>query len=426
MYEIFKMNEFLSYYHRIQQRGAIRSNLTTSINVENCIIGGGLAGISTMLSLVERGHSVALLESKTVGFGASGRNGGFLSSGFSLGVSEIEKKVGLSVTKELFQLSQKGVELVLARSNKFCLEDKDLSAGMVRSSWFSISDTLERDVEYMNNTFNTSLAYWPEKIVKENYLTDRYRDAIFDPYGYQINPLNYLNKCAEAAEELGASIYETTTVNKIKKSADGYKVYTREGSVIAKNVILCTSAYRPWLNFKVAQGILPIETFVLVTEPLGDRLSDAIKLPYPVADTRRIENYYRPLSDTRLLWGGGISTKQNPNKLKKKMLSDLLSVYPQLKGIKGDIAWSGTMGYGKHRMPQIGRIDQNLWYNQGFGGHGLNTTSMGGELIAAAIAEEDDTYKIFHPFNLAFTGRPLGLIAVQAIYWSWKLRDKFI
>ena len=77
-------------------------------------------------------------------------------------------------------------------------------------------------------------------------------------------------------------------------------------------------------------------------------------------------------------------------------------------------------------MPQIGRIDQNLWYNQGFGGHGLNTTSMGGELIAAAIAEEDDTYKIFHPFNLAFTGRPLGLIAVQAIYWSWKLRDKFI
>ena len=125
-----------------------------------------------------------------------------------------------------------------------------------------------------------------------------------------------------------------------------------------------TSASRPWLNFKASQGILPIETFVLVTEPLEDRLSDAIKLPYPVSDTRRIENYYRPLPNTRLLWGGGISTKQNPNNLKKKMLADLLSVYPQLKGIKGDMAWSGTMGYGRHRMPQIGRLNKNLWYKK--------------------------------------------------------------
>ena len=89
------------------------------------------------------------------------------------------------------------------------------------------------------------------------------------------------------------------------------------------------------------------------------------------------------------------------------------------------MAWSGTMGYGRHRMPQIGRLNKNLWYNQGFGGHGLNTTSMGGELIATAIADEDDTYKIFEPFNLAFTGRPLGLAAVQCIYWTWKIKDKF-
>ena len=419
------MNDFPSYYHRIQNREAIRSNLTTSITTENCIIGGGLAGISTMLSLIERGHSVALLEANTIGFGASGRNGGFLSSGFSLGIAEIEQRVGLSDAKELFRLSQKGVELVVSRSQEFCLENEELSAGLVRSSWFSRKDSLQKDVEYMNNTFNTSLVYWPVKKVRENYLTNRYNDAIFDPHGYQINPLNYLNKCAEASEKLGASIYESTTVKKIKQISDGYKVYTREGSVTAKNVILCTSASRPWLNLKASQGILPVETFVLVTEPLEDRLSDAIKLPYPVSDTRRIENYYRPLPNTRLLWGGGISTKQNPNNLKKKMLADLLSVYPQLKGIKGDMAWSGTMGYGRHRMPQIGRLNENLWYNQGFGGHGLNTTSMGGELIATAIAEEDDTYKIFEPFNLAFTGRPLGLAAVQCIYWTWKVKDKF-
>ena len=188
------MSDFPSYYHRIQNREAIRSNLTTSISTENCIIGGGLAGISTMLSLIERGHSVTLLESDTVGFGASGRNGGFLSSGFSLGISEIEQRVGLTNTKELFRLSQKGVELVVSRSQQFCLNDEDLSAGLVRSSWFSRRDLLQKDVEYMNNTFNTSLFYWPPKKVRENYLTNRYNDAIFDPHGYQINPLNYLNK----------------------------------------------------------------------------------------------------------------------------------------------------------------------------------------------------------------------------------------
>jgi gamma-glutamylputrescine oxidase len=126
--------------------------------------------------------------------------------------------VGLSDAKELFRLSQKGVELVVSRSKEFCLKNEELSAGLVRSSWFSRQDSLQKDVEYMNNTFNTSLVYWPVKKVRENYLTNRYNDAIFDPHGYQINPLNYLNKCAEASEKLGASIYESTTVKKIKKN----------------------------------------------------------------------------------------------------------------------------------------------------------------------------------------------------------------
>ena len=102
-----------------------------------------------------------------------------------------------------------------------------------------------------------------------------------------------------------------------------------------------------------------------------------------------------------------------------------VQAYLNKNGIKADIAWSGTMGYASHRMPQIGKLNENLWYNQGFGGHGLNTTALGGELIARSIFEADDTYKLFSPFNLAFTARPLGLLGVQMIYWLWKLRDKF-
>jgi gamma-glutamylputrescine oxidase len=419
------MNEIDSYYLRTEVRTNLRPELTTSNYTENCIIGGGLAGVSTMLSLLERNQPSTLIESETLGFGASGRNGGFLSSGFSLGIRDISRKVGLETAKELFQLSRDGVELVLNRGRSLGIDDKNTPPGIVRNSWFPKSDDLKREVDYMNNTFQTSLRYWSREIVRESYLTDRYNDAIFDPEGYQIHSLNYLHKCAEESERRGGKIFENTPAYKIKRTSDGYKVFTSRGSIIAKNLILCLSASKNWLNYRVAQGVLPIETYILLTEPLGNKLQDAIRAPYAVSDTRRVENYYRPLPDTRLLWGGGIGIKQNPNNLKQKMLNDLLSIYPQLNGIKADIAWSGSMGYASHRMPQIGKLNENLWYNQGFGGHGLNTTALGGELIARSIFEADDTYKLFSPFNLAFTARPLGLLGVQMIYWLWKLRDKF-
>ena len=169
---------------------------------------------------------------------------------------------------------------------------------------------------------------------------------------------------------------------------------------------------------------MPVATYVLLTEPLGERLHDAIRAPYAAGDNRFSSNYYRIVGDKQLLWGGRVSMFQpTQERLKVIMVNDLLSVYPQLKGVKGEVAWGGFMGYARHKMPQIGQLKPGEWYCQGFGGSGMVTTTMGGELIASAIAADDDRYQMFARFGLSYVGKPFGPIIAQLAYWSYQLQD---
>ena len=161
----------------------------------------------------------------------------------------------------------------------------------------------------------------------------------------------------------------------------------------------------------------------MVTEPLGTRLREAITVPYGLSDSRMAGDYYRPLADTRLLWGGRMRALKAPGDLKSVMLGDMLKIYPQLEGARAELAWEGTMGYATHKMPQIGRTAEGVWHCMGFGGHGLCSTTMGGELIATAIAEGDDRYRLFEPFGLAYAGGPLGPYVAQVVYWAYELGD---
>lgn len=395
------------------------------IEAETCVIGGGLAGVATTLGLAERGRSVALLEANSIGWGASGRNGGFLSAGFSLDARALERKLGRETALELHRLSVEAVDLIQRRAEIFQIDCLGETAGLVRHNWFANNASLEARVEDTNGRYQGALEYWPAERVRETYLSPRYHDAVFNPRLWQLHALNYANGCAEAAERLGAAIFESSPVVKLAKSGGRHRVMTAHGEIRADNVVVCCSGHIGWLKHRLAWATLPIGTYVVLTEPLGDRLETAIRAPYAAGDNRRVENYYRVLPDTRLLWGGGMSISRRPANLEERMLEDLFSVYPQLRGTKAEIAWAGTMGYARHKMPQIGRLEPGLWYNQGHGGHGLNTTTLGGELIARAIAEDDRTYQLFAPFGLDFTGGPAGLLAAQLIYWSWKLRDRW-
>jgi gamma-glutamylputrescine oxidase len=162
----------------------------------------------------------------------------------------------------------------------------------------------------------------------------------------------------------------------------------------------------------------------MVTEPLGERLEQAIRAPWGVSDDRTAQDYYRPLADGRLLWGGLVSCfKQPPRRLAEVMRRCMLRVYPQLDGVRIETAWDGLMGYARHKMPQIGQLSPGVWYAMGFGGRGMATTTMAGELVAGAIAEGDERYRLFAPFGLGFAGGPLGPAVAQTVYWSYQLKD---
>jgi gamma-glutamylputrescine oxidase len=189
--------------------------------------------------------------------------------------------------------------------------------------------------------------------------------------------------------------------------------------------VLCCGGYLAGLAPKVDRSVLPIATYVMATAPLGDRLQKAFAgTRAAVYDTRFAFDYYRPLADTRILWGGRISIlDRSPAAVARLLRGDLLRVYPQLEGVGIDFAWSGLMSYARHKMPQVGRLEPGLWYAQGFGGHGLATTIAAGETLAAAIAENDPAWRDYAPFGLPWAGKPIGFAAAQLTY-SWaQLRD---
>lgn len=415
-----------SYYSRTAEPGIEAASLQEHIDTPVCVIGGGLAGVSTALGLAERGVKSVLLESQQIGWGASGRNGGFVGRGFSQNALKLVKMFGENHAKQLYGLTGSAVALIQERIAGHEDSIKQAESGSVTASWFNDEKGVRGYVEDMNRIFDEDLEYWPRDQMAEKFLTSRYYDGFLKPGTMRFQSLNYSLHVARLAQSKGARIFEKSPAATVKHVADQWLITTPTGSVKTDNVVYACSGYIGSLHGKLSRATLPVATYVLLTEPLGDRLEDAIRSPYAVGDNRFSSNYYRIVGDKQLLWGGRVSMfHPSQERLKGIMLKDLLSVYPQLKGIKGEVAWGGYMGYARHKMPQIGRLKPGEWYCQGFGGHGMATTTMGGELIASAIAANDERYQLFSPFGLDYVGKPFGPIIAQIAYWSYQLQDAF-
>jgi gamma-glutamylputrescine oxidase len=234
---------------------------------------------------------------------------------------------------------------------------------------------------------------------------------------------------AKAAADLGAKVFEGSPAIALDLAGAEKRITTPGGRVTAKNVVFAMGGYQDKLHNrlhgKLRRAVLPIATYVMVTEPLGgNRLKEAIRVPYAIGDTKFATDYYRPLDDTRILWGGRISARlREPGDLKAKMLGDLTKIYPQLAGIDGDVAWMGTMSYAGHKMPQIGTLEPGIWYAQAFGGSGMSTTSMAGLLLAEGITGQSDRYRHFKCFGIPWAGGDLGRLTAQMVYWGLQMGD---
>lgn len=413
-----------TYYARTANGCDVRPPLDGVVEAEVCVVGGGLAGLSTALGLAERGVSVALVEARRIAWGASGRNGGFVEAGFSNSLHSLEAQLGRDHAMRLYGLSRDAVALIRRRMETYAIECGPIIDGIIQASWFDETDGMLRERDYMARMTGDEAEFWPRDKLGEMLISNRYYDGLFNARSFQFHPLNYSLGVAAAAEGQGARIFEGSAVTGL--DLDGRLKILRigQGEIRAATVVMACGGYIDGLHRTLSAAIVPVATYVAVTEPLGERLQSAIRVPYAVHDTRFALDYYRPLHDSRILWGGRVSVRRSdPPDLADLMRGDLLKVYPQLSGIEMETAWGGLMSYAVHKMPQIGEVTPGVWYAMGFGGHGMNTTTMAGELVAGAIAEGDDRYRLFAPFGLTPTGGPIGAAAAQISYWFYGLRD---
>ncbi|AOE49599.1 NAD(P)/FAD-dependent oxidoreductase [Kangiella sediminilitoris] len=414
-----------TYYAATKKLDLDTHSLNPNKEVETCIIGGGYAGLMTALGLVERGHkSVAIIEKNGIGFGCSGRNGGLVFGGYSLSPHKLIKQVGSERAKELYQFTQTAVNLIRRRVVQYTIDCDLVDKGVIWANWFKDQKLLNDEQSFMNNNLGVKWEYISPEALREQLQTDRYHGGLFEPSAMHFHPLNYALGIARELIKQGVRIYENCEVTDIKYEQAVRKVKTAQGDIQCKNIVLCGGGYLGNLFKPVSNSILPIATYVMTTEPLGDKLKESINTQSAVYDTRFAFDYYRPLKDTRILWGGRIHTKTNkPKNLKHILQQDMLKVYPQLEGVRVEYDWQGFMAYARHHMAQIGQVAPNVWYNIGFGGHGVAPTTAAGEIVAAAITKENEDYKKFEPWGLPWNGGMFGPPAAQLSYWWYQLKD---
>lgn len=414
-----------THYARTRTTAPRRPRLEGAHQAAVCVVGAGLAGASTALGLAERGRDVVLLEARRIGFGASGRNGGFLGAGFALNGKRMAERIGIERTKALYARSREAVALVARRVERYQIACGLRQTGHMLASWFDDRPGIEDNQAWLAATHGTVTEFWPRERLRDSYRTRRYFDGLYNPAGYQFHPLDYAIGGVRAAEANGVRAFEDSPAKGLARRGAGWRVTTPTGTVDAEHVVVACGGYIGAFAPRIGRAILPIATYVIVTEPLGSRLDEAIRVPYATSDTRFAQDYYRRLDDTRLLWGGRVSVRDAPPAaVQRFLLRDLLRVYPQLEGARVETGWGGLMSYARHRMPQVGRIESGLWYAQAFGGHGMGTTTLAGELVAGAIADGDDGYRaIDEAFGLVWAGGPVGLAYAQMTYWAYRLRD---
>jgi glycine/D-amino acid oxidase-like deaminating enzyme len=400
-----------------------RAPLAVDLDVEVCVIGGGLAGLTTAREIARSGWSVVLIEAGRVAANASGRNTGFVLPGFAASPDSIIARVGFERAKDLWALAQSGLDYV-----RNAIRDDAMPGIDAQDGWLYVSKTDNGDafmrLAGLVGEFGGEIEGWPTDQVRAVLRSERYFHAIHYPRALNIHPLNYALGIADAAERAGARIFEHTPALSIDPAGVRKRVVTPRARLRANHVVLCGNVQIAGLMPQLAAALIPITTYVITTAPLGPVLSETIGFRGGVSDTDLADNHYRIVDGDRLMWSGRATAwARNPRRYVRALTADIGKTYPQLGKVAVDHWWSGTLGNSIHRMPQLGELDHGVWLASGFGGHGLNTTAMAGNLIARAIVEGDHTWRLFTPFELVWAGGAVGRAVAQMYYWTRRLRD---
>lgn len=398
--------------------------LSGPVQADVAVVGGGFAGLHAARLVAMRGQRVVLVERRRIGWGASGRNGGFVSPGYAARTAALVDRLGVAHARKLYAQSKRGVAIVREATEAFARPDLLMGEGKLTVARTDQGDDFSDRIRALAAKLDADFEPWGTARVRALLSTERYHQAIHDPRSFQVHPLNLALALARDIERRAGRVHEMSEAVRLERQGAGWCVHTSGGEIAARHVVMAGNADLGRIQPQLARAILPVATYVAVTAKLGTKLADAVCWTGAISDTRRAGDYYRIVDGDRLLWGGRITTDtREPANLRALMQGDILSVYPQLGEVAIEYAWPGIMGYAPHMMPQVGEIQPGLWVCSAFGGHGVAQTAAGADAVAAGIAGEDDRWKLFAPYGTRWAGGAAGRLATQLVYWRLQAGD---
>ncbi|KAA0681337.1 FAD-binding oxidoreductase [Roseomonas genomospecies 6] len=401
--------------------------LEGTLSCDVCVVGGGYTGLMTALELAEQGYDVVLLEANRVGWGASGRNGGQIITGYNKSMATIERWVGAEDARRLWDLGEDAKTLLAERVEKHAIAC-DLTWGFVHAA---VKPRHMDDVADMEREMRDRYGYGKVRALDRDAMravvrSDAYVGGLSDAGSGHLHPLNYALGLAAAAVRAGVRVFEDSRVTAID-TGDRPVATTAKGRVTARFLVLAGNAYLGGLAPRLSTMVMPVATYLIATEPLGEATAASL-LPTNVAvsDMNFVLNYFRRSSDHRLLFGGGVSySGLDAPGLRMTMRSKMLAVFPQLRDAAVEHFWGGHVAITMNRMPHVGRLTPTTCFAHGYSGHGVALAGMAGRVMAEGIRGTAERFDVFARMpHLPFPGgrRFRTPALVLAMLW-FRLRD---
>lgn len=421
-----------SYYEASVVRPELGAPLQGDVVADVLVVGAGYAGLSAAIELARRGYSVAVLEADRVCSGASGRNGGQAIAGFASGQEPFEQQLGQSQARRAWDMSMQSIDLMDERIREFDIACDRVKGYMYVADSPRKARALEEDCAAMQRDYGFPHEFVTGAEVQRYIQSPRYCAAAFERSSGHLHPLKYGIGLARAAQSLGVRIFEKSAVTGLER-APVLKARTSQGCVSAKFAVLAGNCTLPEYGPKVAPEltprIMPVGTYMISTEPLPEALCrQLIPSNAAVCDNNFILDYFRFSADHRMLFGGRVSySTRTPSNLKAVMAQRMGAIFPQLKSVQIEHVWGGFVDISMNRAPDFGRLGSNVYYLQGFSGHGVALTGLAGQLVAQAVAGQAENFDVFAKLqHHRFPGGPMlrmPSLVLGTLYH--RLRDAF-
>ncbi|WP_106478440.1 NAD(P)/FAD-dependent oxidoreductase [Phytohalomonas tamaricis] len=402
--------------------------LTGARRFDVCIVGGGVSGCSAALHLAEQGYRVALLESYEIGFGASGRSGGQILPGLGTELDVIEHALGLQAAREVWEMSREAVRLTAELVERHAIPC-DLKWGYIHAA---VKPRHVKAYRHWQDAMAQRYGYqgleWLEPdAFRQRVVSDGYLGGLADAEGGHLHPLNYTLGLAQAAQRRGVEIFEHSQVTDIERARPA-RITTAQGQIEAEFVFVAGNAYLGGLIPELQTKIMPVANYIIATEPLShEQVSQLLPQDDAVSDANFVLDYYRLSGDRRLLYGGQVSyTGREPRGLRRRMELKMAQLFPVLDRVNIAYRWGGKVAITRNRAPHFGRIGNNIYYVQGYSGHGMALAGLAGKLVAESIMGQAERFDMFARMrHLDFPGgtrfrTPLLVLATS----FYRLRDR--